>query len=660
MKNLLILIFSFLFLPFSQSQIYNDALELAKYYENADGIRIISLDKIERGDVESLEKVIQILSKYSTEDTENIPALMRTYSKNPFFKVHNSTHSKIPQSVSNTIGLAANTVASSSPLSVTSFADGLAKFLVKRTKQELNEAFFKKFQKKMQEDSTRLDLLFPQTYGSLTLIGTDIYQFNAYMETLRSAFIDDLTSLTYNAEKWLKSEEIFSLFDGKNAYVKSILSDIFHLSSLVQNGENATNILMFLAKDAQFLTDENLPDEVKKYIQKFHAAIQFIEQVAASLRSKEYKKNWIDTDKFIHIKENKKLRTVFLGLLYQRIKDVDFGNGNTLEKIITEAEIEKYTQLLLGLISETHRYLKLLEGLQEKINSSITEIKDDFNTQEKHLFYSKYVSRTFDLIYSGIDKIEAFDVMDSEDILQAKKYLKTAQDASDMGVSILKGEYGLAVLELVNFINLYISEENKVKPFLVKYGSFMASVAKAKNSDEVAETIEAFALPPGSSSIKKYAHFNASLSAYVGAAGGIEFLSSDNDWSSLSAKGTIAFSAPVGVSLSWGTPKNRAVGFFASLIDIGALTAFRFKDAQAELLPELKFKNIVAPGFYFMYHLGNDLPLSLGIGGQFGPNLRKIEVGTQETINAQGFRLGATFSVDIPIFNIYTNPRENK
>ena len=60
-------------------------------------------------------------------------------------------------------------------LDVTQFADGLTKFLVKRTKEELNIAFFSNFYNVLEKPEFKdLQTVFPQTYRALKIIGNEI------------------------------------------------------------------------------------------------------------------------------------------------------------------------------------------------------------------------------------------------------------------------------------------------------------------------------------------------------------------------------------------------------------------------------------------------------------------------------------------------------
>ncbi len=86
------------------------------------------------------------------------------------------------------------------------------------------------------------------------------------------------------------------------------------------------------------------------------------------------------------------------------------------------------------------------------------------------------------------------------------------------------------------------------------------------------------------------------------------------------------------------------------MLDIGAVTTLRITDSTTAL-PEMSFKNVIAPGLYWVWSAKNH-PLAFGVGAQYGPQLRKIEQGSA-VLNASGFRVGAFLAVDIPVFNIY-------
>ena len=202
-----------------------------------------------------------------------------------------------------------------------------------------------------------------------------------------------------------------------------------------------------------------------------------------------------------------------------------------------------------------------------------------------------------------------------------------------------------------------VEHYRKVLPKILKYGNLAASIAKAETSDEVEAAIEAIALPSGSSSIKRKSISNVALNAYVGLAGGREHNGETDD-----TKFSFGVNAPVGIAISWGHRLSKqhkergSSSAFLSLIDLGAITTFRFGDDETEDIPEIKLENIFAPGLYYVYGIRNS-PVSIGLGGQFGPQLRKV---TSENLDLQSkptFSFKLFIAVDIPLLNFYTKSR---
>lgn len=177
---------------------------------------------------------------------------------------------------------------------------------------------------------------------------------------------------------------------------------------------------------------------------------------------------------------------------------------------------------------------------------------------------------------------------------------------------------------------------------------FVNDMAEAKDAGDVETAIEAFVLPAGSYAIKRKARYNFSLNSYPGILASLEY--SPGEGQSFST----GFTAPVGLSLSWGNQKQRSLGVFLSIIDIGAVTRLRLDNSDAtSALPEFNFENILAPGVYFTYGFRNS-PLSLYLGGQYGPKLRVITNGEAKNYDSYRFSLGVV--MDLPLLNLHTRP----
>ena len=198
----------------------------------------------------------------------------------------------------------------------------------------------------------------------------------------------------------------------------------------------------------------------------------------------------------------------------------------------------------------------------------------------------------------------------------------------------------------------------------------MAGIIEADNSDEVKAAIEAAVLPVGSSSIKRETFSNISLNAFIGPMAGTEYLGAqtEDQWATV-----VGVTAPLGVAFNWGNYGNgkrsdspeeakhkngnekggKSLTLFIPLIDVGSIATYRLSDDSSDVAADIKFENIIAPGLYFYYGFGK-IPLSLGIGGQVGPQLREIN-DTDINVDKNFYmRFGLNLVVDIPFFNFYT------
>lgn len=188
-----------------------------------------------------------------------------------------------------------------------------------------------------------------------------------------------------------------------------------------------------------------------------------------------------------------------------------------------------------------------------------------------------------------------------------------------------------------------------------KYGNLLVTCANAKSSDEILSILEKTAAPVQSYRRKRgNPHFSASINMYAGLGLGFE-TRLDSLGKKVGTPGAVAaFTAPLGVSLDWGIGKSHSLGAFFSLIDVGAVTAFRLQN-NVSSLPELAWKNVFAPGMYLMWGIGRT-PLSLGVGGQYGPALRKVTKDNL-TYSTANYRIGMSLTVDIPLLFMHNGMR---
>jgi len=222
--------------------------------------------------------------------------------------------------------------------------------------------------------------------------------------------------------------------------------------------------------------------------------------------------------------------------------------------------------------------------------------------------------------------------------------------------------------EMRKFLNR-IPESDKfhLSEQTIKIIHFVNDMAKAENSDDVKDAIQAFALPAGSYSLKRQQKFTFSVNSYPGVLASIE-----STWTNNKPYNTFSpsFTAPVGLNLCWSAPRGMSHSIFVPVIDVGAFTRMYIGGKSLDTtsstdsvyfttLPEFSFMNLFSPGVY--YALGfRKTPLSLYAGAQWGPSLREVkkEEGEIKTVNNyNSFRFSIGLVLDIPLWNIHSKSR---
>ncbi|MFK8165001.1 MAG: hypothetical protein AB8H12_21315 [Lewinella sp.] len=198
---------------------------------------------------------------------------------------------------------------------------------------------------------------------------------------------------------------------------------------------------------------------------------------------------------------------------------------------------------------------------------------------------------------------------------------------------------------------------------LFKYGTFMADVAAANDPADFEAALTTIALPVGSSQIKRNRPSSLELGAYFGVALSRERLvlppGTNAEGIEEDAFGAALF-VPVGFSYSRNIGGRKSITFFGSIIDLGAITAFRLGSQpdgpgapNVERLPEFRPANVIAPGFHVMYNFPKS-PFTLGLGIQDGPSVREFTVaGSNIVQEARSVRGMLTFSIDVPVFRFF-------
>ncbi len=544
---------------------------------------------------------------------------------------------------------------------VTTLADGLAKFYVKRVKEELAINFFDRMKQEI-GNRPALYLLFPQTTGVLNVASTEIYEYQRYIQNIQSAVKNDLVAIPENFPAVVDHYD--ASYFCKHAYTRATLLSACYITSEIKKQAHFGDILAGYPL--------NYLDGLENKVQNLKPSLQFLQALSGSLRDTAKGTEapyWVSIGSVRQLVKSKRAFKIYLGLLSAQIRNeygsIVFSGDMDLAKQLDAINQQVDTTL------ETfnlYRNFILQLGVKTDVLNKMISYGTKANTDSLAIEQvAAYVNATVDLLkyISNIQRLSLFKDQPKESYAA---YFEMANTITDIITDVNRKNYAGIVNKAIRAYELLEEPADSterillgtdVKNKLLKYGGMMAALGMARNSDEVAQVIETAALPVGSARIKRNARFNVSLNGYVGLFAGGEKI---NDDASV-MRFTSGLTAPLGIGFNWGhklfffnTRTEWSTSVYASLIDIGAFTAFRFGDSLSQA-PAIKLKNILSPGLFLSIGIPK-WPLSVNLGTQLGPNLRTV---TATSGTAAGdfssktyFRHSISICVDIPLLNLYT------
>ena len=531
-------------------------------------------------------------------------------------------------SETNIVGNATSIGSKFASLPVTNLADGLSIFLVDRAKQELSAAFFNRLNDRINE----LPFLaenFPFTSMQLKTLGDDIYQFEKYIQSLRQAFTADLKGLPGHFGQYLMGHPHLILIDS----IRAIAGDGLHTMQSFIQGKDISGLVHYLASDSSYVQSLSA-----KKLQTLKGILKTTDLILHAFQNQDG--SWVDFNDFNKMLQNEDQLNVFIGLLLAKAEKlhIKFKDDLTFQALIKDqALLRREMSAMLFQVNQLITYGKLI-----KQHSAEQPLED----------YYHIMSSMFSILESGY-RIFPADKLDDSDLI--KNFYSSVKSLSTMTLFVYQKKYSSAITEISNVLNqLLLKEHNRADRKLdkawekaMRYANFFALIAEAENGTAVANVIDQFAAPVGSSSEKRKNTFTAGLNGYVGGNYGQEIATGQANKVLFPNESYYALSAPIGLSLNLGLDKI-SLGTFISLIDVGAITAYRFNDENTEELPEVTLGNIFSPGINIEIGYGS-IPITLGVGQQWGPNLRKVtntSLGIDEITTT---RQNIYLRVDIPI-----------
>ncbi|WP_152269179.1 hypothetical protein [Agriterribacter humi] len=538
-------------------------------------------------------------------------------------------------------------------LNVTSIADGLARFLIKRGKEELSVAFFNQF-KEFLNKHEECKILFPKTVELLK--GIDSYKYATFLENLRNDFHTDLSNLIIHLNQVIDLPK-YEMLIANHSEIKLVVGTANIVSELSQSGNSIMpdSVIKQLAVLPWGKVSKNLENSFK-----------FLNIISQSIRADTSQhQSWVQLSEL-----NKNLFTdsltlrIYFGLLYQQASSQNITfYGKNKDSIRIDTLLARQKDHIFRLSGLIENFSLLADDVQNTIEDFKTKKEEGALSNDD---YYTYINKSINIIDYGFKLVNTFKIPEAlkTDVIH-DKYIDVARNANYLYKNIYTKNYNSAVMNICNILDSLLPGDSakKIIPRVLKYGNFMASVVKAESPEDVQSAIEAAALPTGSSSIKKNSAFNVSLNAYIGGYFGKHVGESDETDGNNSK---IGVTAPIGIAfnLGLGHYKNGspigALSLFGTIIDIGAIAGYRLNDDSTALDQKVTLNDIFTPGGYLVYGIGvpfkglSYVPLSIGYGWQYGSKLYNKKDGKLEISDKSRWRSNWFITIDIPLANFWT------
>jgi|GEM_PF-6978036 len=528
--------------------------------------------------------------------------------------------------------------------------DATANFLVDRTKKELTITFFETFVENLDGNiavtvnvngnpevfNVQIKTFFPNSY--LLLSSKRYFDTPSFGSTWLAAFKTDLDNLPNSLKKIINSNDEFRKSE-KGRYSIAIL-DLYQKTKASQN---PIQIIRSLSNSF------NEPEE-----HAIDSYLNLLELVSSNSLKQQPNGDiqWIKLNDLDTLSDIEKKYYVSL-ILRQGIESQLFS---TLKFQDTDYEftLEDY---ILNSYDSPSKYFNLLEDIVFNLQSTTLLIKELKSSDKKitPIQYADYISKIQSLMDETVKNF--YSMYDSNQYYNSDYYLTyspIANSITDLVNGVTQENYGQSLLMSLNLLAFVLDSSDEGNKKLIKslafYGNILVDVIDASKDEnyDIQGLIENYALPVGSYRIKRKSEFSWDVSAYPGMYTGYETRESKSF--------SYGITAPIGFSYSWKNYKEEldssSSSIFFSVVDIGAPFSYRFRNDEAEGLPEnIEWNQIFSPGLTYAYGLKNS-PLAFTAGIQYTPLLRSIEneMNQLDAQNVLRFQVG--INVDIPVFNL--------
>jgi hypothetical protein len=507
-----------------------------------------------------------------------------------------------------------NILGSLGALDVTKYVQAFADFLRDRIKEELTVAYLQKL-KAMIEASTELQYLLPKTRS--VFLSSDPFAIPNMGPTYKAAFAEDLENLVSNFEKMVKAEDAYAALRASDAFIGFMTA--YHFADMSARNYHPADILKTLSGKFVF---EGVNSPKTSY------AIAILNMFSQNILDTSGK-TWISKNQLRNLSRDELY--IFLGLLYEKypvVFDAKIGS-KSLKDIFTADGFTKSVDKIFDLLviaNAVDERIKAFKESQDKKESILT-------------YFLNNADALLELVDYAVD-LANIEPVNKKDYYKWKSVIEHALEATK---AIKTNDMGKLGINVILVIDELVPEDKTWKKNLAEFIKFLTDVSNAKTSEDIKVVLNHYAAPVHSYRVARTASSSASIAAYPGVYGGLEYNSKGS-----STAGTFGITAPIGFAFSWNTKKQASNSIFISLVDIGAALSYRFNNDTTDLPQKIYLGQIFSPGIAHVRGFKNS-PLALKYGVQYAPLLRTIKDGNNVYTNAGVWRFSIAMTVDIPL-----------
>ncbi len=497
---------------------------------------------------------------------------------------------------------------------------GTANFMAGRFKEEaLHFGINQVFEKMTVEDKEIILALFPKTAAQIDILynnGKGTY-YTADLLYLRQLALLDMRGIPENM-----IQNFNTVFP--KSTVEPQLKDILLLSSTIIKYSRQS---LPLPEIISMLANQEYQD---KSIESIVNMADLISQALLdTINSKDLWVNPLTVLNPLNMNINNE-KLFFYGLLYEQLKDIpvckDYLGKFSGEKEQLAIELQKITQFVVYLNS-TYRFAEEKEFI--------------FKSVDDLLIYVKEIANSINSLIFTLNRIHIIDISE-----ERFEYCITYIDIYD---AFIRNDFQRAIPLLLTEFGKYMAGEGKYTRSM----AFISQMVTIEDPEDFEALLQAYALPIGSSSIKRNSKTNISINGYVGLTGGREMALGDiTQW-----RTDVGLAAPIGISV---TKFKGNVSFFASFIDLGSIVNQRINNDTVSY-SNLKLEHFFTPGAGIFYNFPK-APVSIGVHLNYIPDLRTIKYENNTAVvtntNVSVVRFNISALVDIPFFTLYNKSKK--